>query len=62
MIPVEEIEKKNDFNLNLPRYIDSQEPEDLQDIDGHLNGGIPVRDIDTLETCRKLAANFSFSG
>jgi type I restriction enzyme M protein len=49
MVPVEEIEKKNDFNLNLPRYIDSQTPEDRQDIDGHLNGGIPVADIDALE-------------
>ena len=40
---------KNDFNLNLPRYIDSIEPEDLQDIDGHLRGGIPDCDIDELE-------------
>ena len=40
---------KNDYNLNLPRYIDSTEPEDLQDIDGHLRGGIPDRDIDVLE-------------
>ena len=39
---------KNAFNLNLPRYIDSTEPEDLQDIDGHLRGGIPERDIDAL--------------
>ena len=47
MVPVEEIaDAKNDFNLNLPRYIDSTEPEDLQDIDGHLRGGIPERDID----------------
>jgi len=37
---------KNDFNLNIPRYIDSSEPEDLQDIDAHLRGGIPQRDID----------------
>lgn len=48
MVSFEEIEK-NDFNLNLPRYIDSSEPEDLQDIDGHLNGGIPSRDIDSLQ-------------
>ena len=42
MVPVDEIaDPKNDFNLNLPRYIDSTEPEDLQDIDGHLRGGIP---------------------
>ena len=47
MVPFAEIaDPKNDFNLNLPRYIDSAEPEDLQDIDGHLNGGIPERDID----------------
>jgi type I restriction enzyme M protein len=39
---------KNDFNLNLPRYIDSTEPEDLQDIDGHLRGGIPEHDLDAL--------------
>ena len=42
MVSVEEIEK-NEFNLNLPRYIDSQTAEDLQDIAGHLKGGIPVR-------------------
>jgi len=47
MVPVEEIaDPKNEFNLNLPRYIDCTEPEDLQDIDGHLRGGIPERDID----------------
>ncbi len=47
MVPVDEIsDPKNDFNLNLPRYIDSNEPEDVQDIDGHLRGGIPERDID----------------
>jgi type I restriction enzyme M protein len=48
MVPVEEIEK-NDFNLNLPRYIDSQTPEDLQDIEGHLKGGIPAADVDALQ-------------
>ena len=49
-VPIEEIANpKNDFNLNLPRYIDSTEPEDLQDIDGHLRGGIPERDVDALE-------------
>jgi len=38
----------NDCNLNIPRYIDSQEEDDLQDIDAHLKGGIPSRDIDDL--------------
>ena len=48
MATFDEIEQ-NDFNLNIPRYIDSTEPEDLQDIDAHLNGGIPDGDIDDLE-------------
>ena len=48
MVPLAEIEA-NDFNLNLPRYIDSTEPEDLQDIDAHLRGGIPNRDMDALD-------------
>lgn len=60
MVGVEEIEK-NDYNLNLPRYIDSQEPEDIQDIEGHLKGGIPERDIDALEpywsVCSSLKAS-----
>lgn len=49
MVPVAEIEKHN-FNLNIPRYIDSSEPEDLQDIAAHLLGGIPDRDIDALKS------------
>lgn len=50
MVPLSEIsDPKNDFNLNIPRYIDSTEPEDIQDIDAHLRGGIPNRDIDGLE-------------
>lgn len=50
MVPFDEIaHPKNDFSLSLPRYVDSAEPEDLQDIDAHLRGGIPERDIDALE-------------
>lgn len=49
MVPISEIaDEKNDFNLNLPRYIDTSDPEDLHDLDAHLNGGIPERDIDAL--------------
>jgi type I restriction enzyme M protein len=55
MVPLAEIaDPKNDFNLNLPRYIDSTEPEDLQDIDGHLRGGIPDGDLDALEAYWKV--------
>lgn len=50
MVPVSEIASgANDYNLNIPRYIDSSEPEDLHDLDAHLNGGIPVRDVDALQ-------------
>ncbi|HEY9277098.1 MAG TPA: N-6 DNA methylase [Methylotenera sp.] len=49
MVPLTEIaDPKNNYNLNLPRYIDSTEPEDIHDIDGHLRGGIPERDLDAL--------------
>lgn len=41
LVPMEEITEKNDYNLNIPRYIDSQPPEDIQDIKAHLMGGIP---------------------
>ena len=55
MVPVAEIANtKNDYNLNLPRYIDSTSPEDLQDIDGHLRGGIPERDLDALGNYWKI--------
>jgi type I restriction enzyme M protein len=47
VVPLDEIaDSQNDSNLNLPRYIDSSEPEDLHDIDAHLRGGIPERDLD----------------
>ena len=48
MVIVDEIER-NEYNLNIPRYIDSQEAEDIQDIKAHLLGDIPEQDIDDLE-------------
>ncbi|MDP2338641.1 MAG: type I restriction-modification system subunit M [Bacteroidota bacterium] len=48
MVSVSEIEK-NEYNLNIPRYIDSQEAEDIQDIAAHLLGGIPEVDVNALE-------------
>jgi len=55
MVPITEVaDPKNAYNLNLPRYIDSTEPEDLQDIDAHLRGGIPDRDLDALAAYWKV--------
>ena len=48
-VPNDEIKIKNDYNLNIPRYIDSSTPEDLQDIEAHLHGGIPAVDVDSME-------------
>ncbi|RZD82056.1 type I restriction-modification system subunit M [Streptomyces albidoflavus] len=49
MVLLSEIaDPKNDYNLNIPRYIDSSEPEDIQDLHAHLHGGIPDRDLDAL--------------
>ena len=47
-VPFDEIINKNSYNLNIPRYIDSTEKEDLQSIEAHLYGGIPQDDIDNI--------------
>ncbi len=44
----DEIKVKNDYNLSIPRYIDSSSAEDLQDIEAHLHGGIPGVDVDSM--------------
>lgn len=50
MVPMSEITApKNDCNLNIPRYIDSSEPEDIQNLYAHLQGGFPDRDLDILQ-------------
>jgi len=50
MVSMTEIaDPKNEYNLNIPRYIDTQEAEDIQDLAGHLSGGIPQRDVDGLQ-------------
>lgn len=48
IVPITEIEG-SEYNLNISRYIDSQEEEDIQDIEAHLKGGIPNADIEALK-------------
>ncbi len=48
MVSFDEI-SENEYNLNIPRYIDSSEKEDHQDIEAHLKGGIPNRDLNNLD-------------
>ena len=55
VVPFAELcDPTNDYSLNLPRYIDSREPEDIHDLDAHLNGGIPDRDLDALNPYWKV--------
>jgi type I restriction enzyme M protein len=65
MVALAEIEA-NDYNLNIPRYIDSTEVEDQQDIEAHLRGGIPNRDIEALapywQVCPGLKGELFTSG
>ncbi|RMF98466.1 MAG: type I restriction endonuclease subunit M [Candidatus Schekmanbacteria bacterium] len=50
MVLITEIaDSKNGYNLNIPRYIDSSESEDLHDLHAHIHGGIPEGDIDALQ-------------
>lgn len=53
--------EKNEFNLNLPRYIDTSEPEDMQDIEAHLRGGVPAHDIKLLNNLWKICPNLQSS-
>ena len=51
MVPLAEIASAdNDYNLNISRYVDSSDAEDVQDLQAHLRGGIPQRDIEALRT------------
>lgn len=47
--------EKEEYNLNIPRYIDSSDDEMIQDIKAHLLGGIPERDIEKLNQYWKVA-------
>ncbi len=48
-VPNSEIKNaRNNYNLNITRYIDSSAGEDFQNIDAHIHGGIPAEDIDAL--------------
>ena len=48
-VPNDENKIKNKYNLNISRYIDSAEKEDIQDIEAHLHGGIPCADVDSMD-------------
>lgn len=53
MVSFKEIEA-NDYNLNIPRYIDSSTLEDLHDLSAHLCGGIPNADLEAQDSYWKV--------
>ncbi len=58
IVPLSEIaDEKNDYNLNLPRYIEANDKVDIQDLTAHLKGGIPKRDIEALSDYWKVFKN-----
>lgn len=48
LVTYAEIEK-NEYNLNIPRYIQPRSTEIQQDLFAHLHGGLPKSDVDALE-------------
>ena len=53
---LEEI-KKNDYNLNIPRYVEPIETEIPHHVDGHLYGGVPKEDLDRLPIIMNIAGD-----
>lgn len=56
LVSREEI-RSNDYNLNIPRYVDSSEPAETWDIYASMFGGIPMIEIDGLEEYWKAFPN-----
>lgn len=49
LVEWDEIER-NDYNLNIPRYIQPKDTEIQHDIEAHLHGGLPAHDVDGMQT------------
>ena len=47
--------KENDYNLNIPRYVESTATEIPHDVDAHLLGGIPESNINDLQVLKSVA-------
>lgn len=46
--------KENDYNMNIPRYVEAIDTEISHDVDAHLLGGIPQKNIDDLKVLQAL--------
>lgn len=54
--------KENDYNMNIPRYVTSKSEEIAHDVDAHLLGGIPQRDIKDLKILNDLISDVLENG
>ena len=48
LVGIDEIEKE-EFNLNIRRYVDNSPPPEPHDVRAHLNGGVPVSEVDAMQ-------------
>ncbi|MCT4686453.1 type I restriction-modification system subunit M [Vallitalea sp.] len=46
--------KKNEYNMNIPRYVEAIDTEISHDVDAHLLGGIPQKNIEDLLVLQAL--------
>ena len=46
--------KKNEYNMNIPRFVEAIDTEISHDVDAHLLGGIPQKNIDDLTVLQVL--------
>lgn len=58
LVPKTELQgEANDYNLNIPRYVDSSEPPESWDLYASMFGGIPLSELDALADYWKAFPN-----
>lgn len=58
LVPKTELQgEANDYNLNIPRYVDSSEPPESWDLYASMFGGIPLSELDALGDCWQAFPN-----
>lgn len=53
-VPISEIEKDHDWNLNLRRYVDNTPPPEPEDVRCHLHGGVPRAEVNGPAATKQL--------
>src|SRR5690625_5300983 len=53
--------KENEYNLNIPRYIEAIDEDIAQDVDAHLYGGIPLHQIEQLTVLHDMAKDVLYN-